>query len=238
MGIFQFMPILSSTHFPAKIKALIAYFVSMLVFFSLPVSSYVELTTDVELLGYLVKEFAIGAVMGLNVALVMEILNFSGSIVSTPMGLSIATAIDPASGEASTTMGQFNTTLGTMLFMILNGHHHAFDGFLKSYSVVGFGEMVFSQNNIDYFIKLYFHLFEASLHISMPILVAMILINFALGVVVRTLPRLNIFMIGIPLQIAVGMITYLITMPFLIKMIKVLYDQGFSGMTQSVKALM
>ena len=75
-------------------------------------SNYVEMNHDHELLIFGLKEFFVGLIIGLNVAMVMEVLSFAGSIVSTPMGLAIATAIDPASGgEASTTMGQFNVTL-------------------------------------------------------------------------------------------------------------------------------
>ena len=132
MGMVMYMPLLSSPNFPGKIKPIVAYFVAIAVFLNLPMSNYVEMNYDHELIIFGLEEFC-RIIIGLNVAMVMEVLSFAGSIVSTPMGLAIATAIDPASGEASTTMGQFNVTLGTLVFLIINGHHVAFEAFMRSY---------------------------------------------------------------------------------------------------------
>jgi len=238
MGLTMFMPLLSSPHFPAKMKALMAYFIAFIVFLNLPVNSFVEMQTDVDLLLVVFKEFVVGVVIGLNVALVMEMLNFAGSIVSTPMGLSIATAIDPASGQQSTTVGQFNMTLGTLLFLIINGHHYAMEAFLHSYEIIPFGMAVFEQSSIPHFVEMYYKIFVISLQMSMPLLVPLILIHYSLGVVVRTLPRLNIFMIGIPLQICLGMITYVITLPYLVKLVKVLFSQSFEAAKLSLKVFL
>ena len=135
MGMVMYMP-LSSPNFPGKIKPLVAYFVAIAVFLNLPMSNYVEMNHDHELLIFGLKEFFVGLIIGLNVAMVMEVLSFAGSIVSTPMGLAIATAMDLAFAEASTTMGQFNVTLGTLVFLIINGHHVAFEAFMRSYEVI------------------------------------------------------------------------------------------------------
>ena len=62
---------------------------------------------------------------------------------------------------------------------------------------------------------------KSSLRVSMPMLVALLLVQYSLGVIVRTMPRLNIFMVGIPIQILLGMVTYVITMPYLVKLIKI-----------------
>ena len=235
MGMVMYMPLLSSPNFPAKIKPIVAYFVAIAVFLNLPMSNYVEINHDHELLIFGLKEFFVGLIIGLNVAMVMEVLSFAGSIVSTPMGLAIATAIDPASGEASTTMGQFNVTLGTLVFLIINGHHVAFEAFMRSYEVISFGDFAFQAAKIEHFIRIYGELFEVSLRVSMPMLVALLLVQYSLGVIVRTMPRLNIFMVGIPIQILLGMVTYVITMPYLVKLIKILFDKSFRELEMVLK---
>ena len=82
MGMVMYMPLLSSPNFPAKIKPLLAYFVAIAVFLNLPMSNYVEMNHDHELLIYGLKEFFVGLIIGLNVAMVMEVLSFAGSINS------------------------------------------------------------------------------------------------------------------------------------------------------------
>lgn len=231
----MYMPLLSSPNIPAKVKPLIAYFVALSIFLNLPTSSYVEMNHDHQLLLFGFKEFCIGLIIGLNVAMVMEVLAFAGSIVSTPMGLAIATAIDPASGEQSTTMGQFNVTLGTLIFLIINGHHIAFEAFMHSYDVIAFGDLVFQADKIQHFLRLYAELFEVSLRVSMPMLVALLLVQYSLGVIVRTMPRLNIFMVGIPIQILLGMVTFVITLPYLVKLIKILFDKSFRELEMVLK---
>lgn len=235
MGMIMYMPLLSSPNIPVKIKPLIAYFVALAVFLNLPTNSFVQINHDHELLLFGFKEFCIGLIIGLNVAMVMEVLAFAGSIVSTPMGLAIATAIDPASGEQSTTMGQFNVTLATLIFLIINGHHIAFEAFMRSYDVISFGNLVFQPEKIEYFLKLFGELFEVSLRVSMPMLVALLLVQYSLGVIVRTLPKLNIFMVGIPIQILLGMVTYVITLPYMVKLIKILFDKSFRELEMVLK---
>ena len=77
--------------------------------------------------------------------------------------------------------------------------------------------------------------FEISLRVSMPMLVALLLVQYSLGVIVRTMPRLNIFMVGIPIQILLGMVTYVITMPYLVKLIKILFDKSFRELEMVLK---
>ena len=234
VGLVMIMPYVGSNSFPTKVKAILAYVVSLVCFLSLPESAYFQASHDLEILIVVVKEFLIGMIMGLGVKVVTETLMFAGSIVSTPIGLSIATAIDPASGENSSTIGQFNTTLGSFLFFVINGHHYTFEALQRSFRVIGFNDFVFSSQHNSYFINLFYELFMISLQIAMPILCVAILIQFSLGVIVRTMPKLNIFMIGIPIQICLGMITYVISLPFLVKIIKVLYFDAFNRLLPDI----
>ena len=88
---------------------------------------------------------------------------------------------------------------------------------------------------LNIFIRIYGELFEISLRVSMPMLVALLLVQYSLGVIVRTMPRLNIFMVGIPIQILLGMVTYVITMPYLVKLIKILFDKSFRELEMVLK---
>jgi flagellar biosynthesis protein FliR len=229
-GLMLLLPYVGSTNVPTKLKAFMAYLVALVCFLSLPTSAYVMVTSEVEIMIIGFKEIVVGAIMGFNVKFVIQVLQFAGQIVSTPMGLSIATAIDPSSGEHSSTLGQFNTTLGFFLFFVINGHHQAFILFQESFQIIPISELVIHPGKIEYFVKLFYDLYLVSLNLAMPILCAMILIQFSLGVIVRTMPKLNIFMIGIPIQIALGMVTYIITMPTLVKMVKGLFYKSFASL--------
>lgn len=231
VGVLMMTPLISSNNFPVKAKAFMAFLVSLTIFFTIPISSFVPIVDDATLVIISIKEFAVGVLIGLNVALVNEVLSFSGSIISTPMGLSIATAVDPSSGEGSTTMGQFNATLATFLFLVIDGHHYVFLAYQNSYQVIPLGDFSFEVTGIPILIHTFYKIFLIAVQISLPILAPLFMINFALGVLARTMPKLNIFMVGIPLQIVVGMVTYMIILPFMVNMIKALYGNAFKDMS-------
>lgn len=231
VGVLMMTPLISSSNFPVKAKTFMAFLVSLSIFFTVPISTFVPVVDDTTLFIIGVKEFAVGVLIGLNVALVNEVLTFSGSIISTPMGLSIATAVDPSSGEGSTTMGQFNATLATFLFLVIDGHHYVFLAYQYSYQVIPLGNFSFEITGIPILIQTFYKIFLIAVQISLPILAPLFMINFALGVLARTMPKLNIFMVGIPLQIVVGMVTYMIILPFMVNLIKALYGNAFKDMS-------
>jgi flagellar biosynthetic protein FliR len=237
MGVLSMVPVLSSPNYPAKAMPFLALLVSLVVFIHIPQSAYSYGFQDIEIAITCAKEFVVGLLMAVNVAAVMVILNFSGSIVSTPMGLSIAQAVDPSSGETSTTMGQFNTTIGTLLFLVMDGHHHVITAFKESFRVIPIGEVVFRAESISWFVEKYYDIFLISIKISAPLLASLIMIKFALGVLARTMPKFNIFLIGIPVSIVVGMITFQITLPFLTKVTKSMFEISFEQMLKCLPIL-
>jgi flagellar biosynthetic protein FliR len=217
---------------------LLAFTLNLVVFITLPVSVYTTNIQDLNLLIIVAKEFLVGLTMAINVAIVMEVLNFSGAIVSTPMGLSIAQAVDPASGVQSTTIGQFNTTLGTLVFLAVNGHHAVISTFHQSFRFLPIGECALNAAGISWFVQKFYGIFLISLQISGPLLAALIMIKFSLGVLARTMPKFNIFLVGIPVSIVVGMVTYNLTLPFLLKIIIILFERSFPEMIECLKMFM
>lgn len=238
-GIFILSPVLSSPNLPEIIKPWILFPIALIVYLNLPYQSFVTTTEEVALLLMVMKEAMIGILIGFCVAIVIEVLTFAGEIVSTPMGLSIAQAIDPASQETSTTLGQFNTTLATLLFLCLNFHHLIFEAWMASYTLIPIGQALMpDEAGIAWFTAKFYNIFMLSLQIAIPLLTVLILINFALGVLTRTLPKLNIFMVGIPLQIVLGMTTYVVTISFLSHAIQKLFTRSMTDISEAIRLFM
>ncbi len=238
-GLFLIVPFYSTPNIPGNFKVWLVFPLALMVFMVQPMNTWVKNLDEWVLAIIAFKELFIGFLMGYCIALVIEILAFTGSILSTPMGLTIAQAVDPASGETSTVLGQFNTTLGSFLFVCLDFHHQVLTAYFHSYEVLPMSATHWpSQSGINFFTAKFAQMFLISLQISIPILTVLILINFALGVLTRTLPKLNIFMIGIPLQIMVGMVTYVFTISFLSGAIKVLYMRAFGQVEWVLKLFM
>lgn len=238
LGVFLVVPVLSSPNYPAVAMGLLAFILNLVVFITLPVSVYTTNIQDIQLLIMAFQEFLIGLIMAINVAIVLEVLNFSGSIVSTPMGLSIAQAVDPASGEQSTTIGQFNTTLATLVFLVTNGHHAVITAFHTSFHFLPIGSLSLQPTGVSWFVHKFYGIFLLSLQISAPLLAALVMINFSLGVLARTMPKFNIFLVGVPVSIVVGMVTYQVTLPFLLRIIIVFFERSFPEMIECLRLFM
>jgi flagellar biosynthetic protein FliR len=161
----------------------------------------------------MIKEILMGVVMGFVVLLLFVGIQFAGQLAGLQMGFGIVNVIDPQSSNHVSIMGQFLNVLAILLLLSLNGHHTILTGLVTSFETIPLGGVELKVGLMYKMITLTTQVFVIAIQISAPIMTALFLVTVALGVLARTVPQMNVFMVGFPVQITVGLGAFLVCLP-------------------------
>lgn len=230
MGMFATAPLFSLESITIKAKIILALFISLLI---LP---FVDTDIDVapislEMALLIAEQLIIGAYIGIIFLVIFQAFSIAGHMVSTSMGLSFSQMVDPATGVNSPIVTQYFTIVATLLFLSLDGHLTMIQAVTHSFQILPVNGISLNKEDFTRLISFSSYMFISGLLISMPVVLALILVNVSFGVVTRSAPALNIFAIGFPITISIGMIILSISTPIILTNLKDLIDKGINVST-------
>jgi len=154
----------------------------------------------------LVEEMLIGAMLGVTARLTISALEVAGSVIAQQLGLGFVTAIDPTQGEQGMIVGNFLTLLGITLFFATDMHHLVIAAINDSYTMFEPGELPASGDAAALITKMVAGAFRIGIQLSAPFIVFGLLFNIGLGVLSRLMPQMQVFFVGLPLSILIGLL--------------------------------
>ena len=173
------------------------------------------------------KEAIIGLMLGLAAMIIISAVQIAGGFIDFQMGFAMANIIDPQTVAQSPLMGQFLNFLTLLVLLAINGHHLILDGIFYSYQFLpmdqffpNFGE----EGTVLFIMKMFVSVFAIAFQMSAPIVATLFLVTLALGITGKTVPQMNIFVIGFPIKIAVGFLVMIVTMGVLVGVMKELIE--------------
>jgi flagellar biosynthetic protein FliR len=179
-------------------------------------------------------EVLIGILAGFAIRLIFEGVQLAGELAGYQMGLAIAEVIDPSSEDQVAILSQFMNLLAVLVFLALNGHHWFIRTLLESYQVIPPAGFHANGLVIERLARLTAEMFITGLKAGAPIVVALLLGTVAFGLVARTVPQVNIFIVSMPVQIALGLLFCGLSLPHLVSYLGDL----FTGMPRNALALL
>lgn len=202
-AVLMTMPVFGTSLLPQRIRLYFAVAITVVIAPALPPMPPVE-ALDMSAMLLIGEQIIIGALFGLSLQLFFQAFVIAGQIVAIQMGLAFASMVDPANGVNTTVISQFLTMLVTLLFLSMNGHLVVFEVLTESFTTlpVGGGLMV---NHFWELVGRMGWVLGASLLLVLPVITSLLVINIAFGVMTRAAPQLNIFAIGFPLTLVIGM---------------------------------
>ena len=206
-------PIFGHRTWLARAKVGLAFTVSIILF---PIVADQPLDVPVGILPYalmMIREVLMGVVMGFVVLLLFVGIQFAGQVAGLQMGFGIVNVIDPQSSNQLSIMGQFLNILAILLLLSLNGHHTILTGLVTSFETIPLGGVVLKAGLMQKMIAITAEVFIIGVKIAAPVMTALFLVTAAMGVLARTVPQMNVFMVGFPVQISVGLGAFLVCMP-------------------------
>ena len=227
---FVTIPLFSYKTIPSQLKIVLAFVLSWMMYYTFSIEAF---TINGDYLLLVLKEAIVGLVLGLVVYIVFSAVQIAGGFIDFQMGFAMANIVDPQTGVQSPLMGQFFNFLLLLVFLAINGHHLVLDGIFYSYQFMPIDQFFpkfGDAESVEYIMKLFVAVFAIAFQMSAPIIATLFLVTLALGITGKTVPQLNIFVVGFPIKIAVGFILLIIMMGVMVEVMEKVIEIGIIGM--------
>jgi len=234
---FITVPLFSYRTVPAFHKVGLATALSIVVITTL---DFPIIPLDSHFLLLIIKECLVGISMGLIAYIVIMAIQIAGGLIDFQMGFAIANVMDPQTGAQSPITGQYLYIFALLFLLSTNGHHLLIDGVYHSYEVLKINELSFSVGSelfVTTIIKTFSMMFLLAVQMSLPVVGALFLVDIALGIVARTVPQLNIFVVGFPLKIIVAFLFLIVVMGSMFYMMQLIFEYMLESMRTMIHLL-
>lgn len=206
-------PVFSAAQIPKLARVGLALLISFVIYHTVPVVT--PLGTLYALATAVVSQVVLGLIVGFVAFLVFMGVQFAGEIVDLQIGFAVANVINPQTQQQVTIIGEFELAMATLLFLVTNSHLLLLQGIGGSFHLLPLPYINLDPSvagNVMLFVS---QAFVVVFKIAAPASVALFLVNVTLGLMARVAPQMNVFVVGFPLQIGVGLIMLGIGIPLL-----------------------
>lgn len=225
MGAMVFAPIFGNITVTRRVRIMLGIAVAFIMFTANPYTP-LNYTTFIGYTVILIKEIVVGLSLGFTVNMVLTVINAAGQFIDREMGFSMVSNFDQTFNTQSTITAQFYSMLVMIIMLILNLHYYILSALSDSFALIPLGNVTIDTGKFyDTMIQYMTDYFVIALRISLPILIAIMLLNMVLGVLAKTAPQMNMFVVGIQLKIFVGFAVLVVTVPFLTNITGYVYEQ-------------
>jgi flagellar biosynthetic protein FliR len=204
------LPGIGEMNLPSRVRLAMALVLTAILFPAHQSAYAVDLKALGPVLVMLFQELIVGAVLGLTARLAISALQVAGLVVAQQLGLGFVTAIDPTQNQQGMLVGNFLTVLGVMLIFATDLHHLVIAALNDSYAIFRPGEMPLVGDVAQHITKVISTSFRIGIQLSAPFLVFGLLFNLGLGILSRLMPQMQVFFIGLPLSILLGLLLLLL----------------------------
>ncbi|MFT8233011.1 flagellar biosynthetic protein FliR [Pseudomonas guariconensis] len=233
-AVLMTMPIFGTRMLPARIRLYAALAITVVIVPGLPPLPEFD---PLSLRGMLLcgEQIIVGAVFGLALQMLFQAFVVAGQIIAVQMGMAFASMVDPANGVNVAVVSQFMTMLVSVLFLVMNGHLVVFEVLTESFTTLPVGSALVVNHFWEMAGRLSWVL-GAALLLVLPAITALLVINIAFGVMSRAAPQLNIFSIGFPLTLVLGMVIFWIALADMLSHYQILASEALQWLRELARA--
>lgn len=224
VGIVAFAPGFSASGIPPTIRMTMAIAIGLATGSHLSGGRAVDVTDLGLYMITICAELAFGLVIGYGVSLLFEAVRFAGDVLDIQVGISQATSLDPSSDVQTSVISRSYHFFAIIVFLQLNGHHWLLAGLARSFEIVPIGAPVFNADIVQLFVELVGSIFAVGLHIASPVVGAVFLTDLCFGFIARVVPQMNVFLVGIPAKLLVGLAVLSFSAPLMFYTVAELLD--------------
>ncbi len=214
LALFTSAPVFSMRVIPVRTRIGLAFLVAVCAQAVLPEQPVISLNSR-EAAGAVVQQVGIGLAMGFAVRLVFAAVELAGEIIGLQMGLNFASFFDPASNAQVSAVARFFGNISMLLFVVINGHLMVLMAVVKSFDSFPVGGNFLQAIGQMRLHELGASQFSSALWIALPMIALLLFVNLTLGIISRVAPQMNIYAVGFPVTLTVGMLGITATLPML-----------------------
>jgi len=214
LALFSAMPVFAQRGVPARVRVALAFLIAFCAQASLPPMPVLALDSAPALLA-VVQQLLIGLSLGFAVRIVFSAVEFAGELIGLQMGLNFAGFFDPATGGEATAVSRFLGVSVSWLFIVVNGHLLLIAAVVQSFRAFPAGPEPFAFLRALQPQQWGAEVFRLGLWIALPLVAMLLFVNLVLGIVSRVAQQMNVFAIGFPITLGVGLVGVLLTLPMM-----------------------
>ncbi|BCE02229.1 flagellar biosynthetic protein FliR [Marinicellulosiphila megalodicopiae] len=202
-GFFAVAPIFGARTVPLRVRAAFTFIMTVMIVPVLPDMPDLESISVLNML-MIAEQMTIGITLGLVLQMLFQMFVLTGQTISMQAGLGFASMIDPSNGVSIAVVSQWYLTLITLLFLAINGHLVVIEVLVDSFYMMPIGQGGIANDMWMQLANFLSWMFKASLTISLPAIIALLLVNLTFGILTRAAPQLNVFSLGFPVTMVCG----------------------------------
>jgi flagellar biosynthetic protein FliR len=236
LGLIMVAPVFGHRSMPQRVKIGLGVFIALIIAPTLPPMPDVGLGSWHGLF-ILVQQLLIGMAIGFIMRVVFAAVEAAGEIIGLQMGLGFASFFDPQSAGQSLVIAQFFNLLAALLFLAVNAHLLLLGVLVDSFQTLPISAQPLSAAGFYNVAAFGSTVFAVGLQLALPLIAILLMTNLALGILTRSAPQLNIFAIGFPITLGVGLIVLDFTLPYFAPQFEHMMQNGLKASSMVIQTL-
>lgn len=200
----------------SPVKVLLSLVLAILVFPAVKVGSINYGLISNEIIGLAVRELLVGLSLGFLTRLFFFVVTMTGDLVSVSIGLGASQLYNPMLGTHGNALDQFYSTLATLVFLAIDGHHMLLGAIVQSYDLVPVGAMALNIGPFGEMAAYGTDVMIMAIKMCAPVLITILIVNLAMGILGRAVPQINVLVTSMPVTIMLGMAVVFVCLPLLV----------------------
>ncbi|MCS7196312.1 MAG: flagellar biosynthetic protein FliR [Aquificaceae bacterium] len=205
------VPVFGREFLPGTFKAFLATAVGFALFLYVDVKP-IEFPTTAHFFMAVLKEFLFGFTAGLMLRLLFDALQMAGELISLNIGLGLATVFNPQQPQ-TTVMAVIFSLIANLLFLSLGGAEITLLALGRSFERIPPGAFNLYGLNPEVFLGFFYESFLLAFKVALPVIVVMLVFNLVLALINRFIPQINVFIVGLPIQLFIGLLVLFLSLP-------------------------
>ncbi len=206
-------PVFSAPQIPTLVRLGLGAILSFILWRIVPV---VHLAPGIYELGLaVVSQVVLGILIGYVASLVFTGIQFAGELIDLMIGFAVANVINPQTQQSITVIGEFQLAIATLIFLVTDSHFFLIEGIAGSFTLVPLPYISLNPSLAGNVALFFSQAFLVVFRIAAPVVVALFLTNIVLAFMARVAPQMNVFVVGLPIQVGVGLIMMAISLPLM-----------------------
>lgn len=203
-GFFMASPVIGSNFVPVRVRMVLAVAVSLVVAPTLPPLPAIS-GLSLQLFLVVFQQILIGAALGFFLQMLFQVFIVLGQMIAMQMGLGFASMMDPTNGINVAILSTFYLMFVVFLFMLFDGHLVMIEIIAESFELIPIGSSGVENDFYFRLVSTISWVFSSALLLALPALTALLITNFAFGIMTRAAPQMNIFALGFPMALMFGL---------------------------------
>ncbi|WP_160670738.1 fused FliR family export protein/FlhB family type III secretion system protein [Clostridium sp. C8-1-8] len=214
---FTIIPNFFPSGTPATFKISLNVILAFILVGTVDIGAVQNIQSNYTIIIYALNEVMTGITLGFVTSMIFYVVEMAGSLMDQQIGLGMISMFDPVTKNQSTLLSRILYWLAILIFFIVDGHHMLIRELSSSYKVVAIGKSIIFQDSVMTIINSFTQYFIIGLKIAIPIVLIIIITDLTMGLISRTVPQLNIMILGMPIKMLVGMAAFMIALPMIAK---------------------